>query len=413
MADDNQNQSAEDEQPEIAPSTLFLEMMRRAARESEAREPIPEEPVIEEIEETPAEDELLSFDEVFSDDEDIEVDDETPQSEIEDNVSASDEETADEPIVEVPPNFDSRIPIYEAPTLSEEERQTRLEEQRIQRIRRRRERQFRRRVGIAGGFFRTIFVSIFAAALASTIFMWFMDADWITPDVGSILQESDATSAVVLVNETPTVPPVTPNYLRRIGIVAGHHGPENDPGAVCPDGLTETDINFAVAQLVVRNLRDRGFAVDLLDEFDPRLDGYQVAALVSIHSNDCTEYAGGASGYLVARAASRPSGSPDDILAECISKYYQPQTQLDRRFELTLDMTDYHTFREIHPLTPAAIIELGFMRDDRELLTERQGAVAQGITEGIFCFLSGENPIVEMTATPITAETPTETPTGG
>jgi hypothetical protein len=50
-------------------------------------------------------------------------------------------------------------------------------------------------------------------------------------------------------------------------------------------------------------------------------------------------------------------------------------------------MTDYHSFREIHPLTPAAIIELGFMLGDREVLVNRQEEMAQAITEGVVCFL--------------------------
>ena len=449
MSEDNQNKSSEDNQSEVAPSTLFLEMMRRAAREAEARDSVldessqrPENPEsdaplnfeqafsgesdapIQESEEalsfeqafpsyddeTPdALEEALSFDEAFSG-EDLEA----PEESIE-VVAPEPEELESGPGVEIPPNFDSRIPIYEAPVISKEERQARLEEQRVHRVRRRRERQFRRRVGILGGFFRSIFVSVLAAALASTIFMWFMDAQSITPSVGSALHQADATSAVVFLDEaTPTPPPVTPNYLKRIGIVSGHHGPENDPGAVCPDGLQEVDVNFSVAQLVVRDLREHGYSVDLLDEFDPRLKAdYQVAALVSIHSNDCTEYPGGASGFLVARAAARPSGGPDDILAECIARYYGEASQLNRRQELTIDMTDYHSFREIHPLTPAAIIELGFLRDDRELLTKEPDVLAQGIAEGIMCFLNGENPITEVTATPVTAELPTETSSGG
>jgi N-acetylmuramoyl-L-alanine amidase len=395
MANDNQNNPAEDKQPEIAPSTLFLEMMRRAAREAESDEPVRTTPSYETEELADAAD----FEE---------VDSLAEQDDI--NFIAKNDEEIIAPVLAVSKpvseNFDSRVPIYEPPAANPDVRQARLEAQRVHRIRRRRERQFRQRVGIVGGFFRTIFVAVFASALASTIFMWFIDAKSIAPTVGSQLQADDSSDPVVMLQEIVPSPPVTPNYLRRVGIIAGHHGPENDPGAVCSDGLIEADINFNVAQLVVKNLRERGFSVDLLDEFDPRLKDYRVAALVSIHSNDCSEYEGGASAYLVARAAARPAGGTDDILAECISSYYQAITQIERRFSLTLDMTDYHTFREIHPLTPAAIIELGFMRDDRLLLTEHQDGLAQGITNGILCFLNGENPMTQATATPIPLDTP-------
>ena len=50
---------------------------------------------------------------------------------------------------------------------------------------------------------------------------------------------------------------------------------------MCEDGLRENDINFAVASKVVLALRQRGYSVLLLDEFDPRLEDFQAAALVS------------------------------------------------------------------------------------------------------------------------------------
>lgn len=414
MAEDNQNNSPQDEHPEIASSTLFLEMMRQAAaRDAEISEPAIDVTPYEQKEDIVESVDLEEPD--FLREQDFSSNDDS-QQDFGEEVIIEPEEIVSPPVpssspdvIEMPQNFDSRVPIYEAPTSSNANNQARLEEQRVQRIHRRRERQFRRRVGILGGFLRTIFVAFFAAALASTIFMWFMDAKSIAPTVGSHLQVADSTSIVAAVEISPTALAVTPNYLRQIGIVSGHRGPENDPGAVCPDGLTETEINFAIAQLVVRDLRERSFAVDLLDEFDPRLDSYHAAVLISIHSNDCTEYEGGASGYLVARAASRPAGGPDDILAECMATYYQPVTQLERRFSLTLDMTDYHTFREVHPLTAAAIIELGFMRDDRELLVERQADLAEGIVNGILCYLNGENPIARPTPAPVPLD---GTPTG-
>ncbi|MEO1163927.1 MAG: N-acetylmuramoyl-L-alanine amidase [Chloroflexota bacterium] len=294
----------------------------------------------------------------------------------------------------------ARVPIYAAPEeagaseTDDDTRAAQLEAQRIRRLRRRQQRRQRRNVGILGGFARTTFIALVAAILASTIFTWFTDPDFFTPNVVTGLQTVNSTSVAAVAPLTPTVIPVTPNWARRIGIVSGHRGPENDPGAVCDeDGLTEAEINFAVAQLVVLYLRERGYSVDLLDEFDPRLEGYQAAALVSIHANDCRDYGEYVSGYLVARAAARAEGGPDDVLAECVARDYFTATNLERRFSLTIDMTDYHTFREIHPLTPAAIIELGFMRDDREILTTQHETLATGITDGILCFLNGENPL--------------------
>ena len=58
-------------------------------------------------------------------------------------------------------------------------------------------------------------------------------------------------------------------------------------------------------------------------------------------------------------------------------------------------MTQYHTFYEIDPNTPGAIIEVGFMLADRTLLTQRPDLVAQGIIDGILCFLQGEGRALE------------------
>lgn len=264
-------------------------------------------------------------------------------------------------------------------------REAAIEEQRIQRIKRRQARRRRQTVGVLGGVFRTFFIVVIAAGLLATIFTWWTPSQFLTDQLKMELSIAQATSQVTPV---PTGLP-TPNWLRRIGIVAGHRGPEDDPGAVCPNGLTEAEINFAVAQMVVRNLSARGYAVDLLDEFDPRLDAYQAAALVSIHANTCQQWPGEVvSGFLISTAAARMmSQGGDDVLVECIAGYYGQTSGLQRREGLTVDMTDYHTFREIHPTTPAAIIELGFLLADQTVLTDRQDALAQGISDGVLCFL--------------------------
>ncbi len=268
----------------------------------------------------------------------------------------------------------------------QKQREAAIEEQRVLRIKRRRARRRQRTVGTLGGIIRSFLVVLVAAGLMATIFTWWTPSQFLSDEVRLELSAAQVTAQA---NIVPTAVP-TPNWMRRIGIVSGHRGPQvpPDPGAVCPDGLTEAEINFAVAQFVVRNLRARGYSVDLLDEFDPRLDNYQAAALVSIHANTCQNWPGEiVSGYLIARAAARTSAGLDDLLVDCVARYYAQTTGLNRRDGVTVDMSDYHTFREIHPLTPAAIIELGFMLADRPVLTEKQEEMARGITDGIFCFL--------------------------
>jgi N-acetylmuramoyl-L-alanine amidase len=109
--------------------------------------------------------------------------------------------------------------------------------------------------------------------------------------------------------------------------------------------------------------------------------------LVSIHANTCQDYGEVVSGFLISTADARVGSGNDQLLVECVASYYENASQLGRRFGLTRDMTDYHIFRAIHPLTPAAIVELGFMFSDRALLTEQPDQLARGITEGILCYL--------------------------
>src|SRR3989304_3545567 len=99
-----------------------------------------------------------------------------------------------------------------------------------------------------------------------------------------------------------TFPTPTPRPRPRIGIIAGHSGFE-DPGAVCSDGLTEAIINIDVATRVKEILSAAGFDVDLLEEFDDRLEGYQALAIVSIHADTCQFIDDNATGFKVAAAS--------------------------------------------------------------------------------------------------------------
>lgn len=186
---------------------------------------------------------------------------------------------------------------------------------------------------------------------------------------------------------TPGPPTPTPVPKgKRVGIVAGHHGPQNDPGAVCPDGLREADINLAVAERVVARMRGLGYEVDLLEEYDERLNGYRADAMLSIHTDACDVPE--ASGFKVARVSFSAIPEIEDRLVECLYEHYGFVTGLPRHdYSITPDMHGYHAFVEIDPQTPGAIIELGFMAADRYILVRRQDLLAEGIVRGLLCFL--------------------------
>jgi N-acetylmuramoyl-L-alanine amidase len=178
----------------------------------------------------------------------------------------------------------------------------------------------------------------------------------------------------------------------RIGIVVGHWGNGGDPGAVCPDGTNELDVNLAIASLVRQKLEARGYMIDMLQEFDPRLDGYQGALLLSIHNDTCDVIDSQATGFKVAASSYSRDKNLTDRLSACLDDRYASTTGLTYRSgNVTLDMTDYHAFRAIDPSTPAAIIETGFLYLDRNLLVDHPDVVADGVVAGVICFVRSES----------------------
>ncbi len=238
---------------------------------------------------------------------------------------------------------------------------------------------------------RTVIVVVLAAVLISTVLSFWTRPDFFTDEFRADLNRVQATQRVLSVQPTPLP---TESRTVRIGVIAGHSGQPRDaafdldPGAVCPDGLTELEINQAVAREVVASLRRLEYQVDLLTEFDEQLAGYQADVLVSIHTNDCQDYGAAGTGFSVASASARQTTrGEDEVLRECLIQQYTKTTGLPYHEALTYDMTEYHTFGEVAVDTPTAIIELGFMRNDRTLLTAQQPLLAQGVVNGILCFL--------------------------
>jgi len=199
------------------------------------------------------------------------------------------------------------------------------------------------------------------------------------------------------------VQPAAPadSAANRIGIVAGHW--KNDSGAVCPDGLTEQEVNLKIATLVQQKLTAEGYQVDLLAEFDDRLVQYKAIALVSIHNDSCDYINDQATGFKVAAAMDSAYPEKASRLTACLIDRYHARTGLPfHANSITNDMTNYHAFSEINTETTAAIIEAGFLNLDRKILTENTDLVAQGIVDGINCFIRNESvsPTAATTATP-------------
>jgi N-acetylmuramoyl-L-alanine amidase len=213
-----------------------------------------------------------------------------------------------------------------------------------------------------------------------------------SPTPGFVPREPAATATLPPPGTEPTplgtedAPPAHASVAWHVGIVSGHAG--YDPGTVCPDGLTEAEVNLTIAKIVVELLAQYGYSVDLLDEFDDRLSGYRADALVSIHADSCE--VPGASGFKVARVTDSAIPEAEDHLVDCLYRRYEAVTGLPRHpNSITDNMTNYHAFREIDSYTPGAIIETGFLLEDQAYIVRRPRLIARGIAEGVSCFLDG------------------------
>ena len=183
----------------------------------------------------------------------------------------------------------------------------------------------------------------------------------------------------------------------RIGIVIGHSGLNpltegDDPGAICQDtGLTELEVNREIGIRTAQALEAAGLTVDVLEEFDERLFEYHAVALVSIHADSCTPINEFATGFKVTSALDTVVPDRAQRLVDCMVDRYGRATGMSYHpGSITRDMTEYHTFKEVHSQTPAAIIEIGFLYLDRDFLLANPEKAARGIAEGVLCYVNNE-----------------------
>jgi N-acetylmuramoyl-L-alanine amidase len=150
-------------------------------------------------------------------------------------------------------------------------------------------------------------------------------------------------------------------------------------------------LNQEVAALVQKKLAAEDLDVDLLKEFDNRLDGYYALTLVSIHADSCQYINDLATGFKVSASMYNPRPERTARLVTCLRNRYAQATGLSEHQGITADMSEYHAFDEIDEETPAVIIETGFMNLDRQILTQNTDAIASGIANGILCYIRNEN----------------------
>jgi N-acetylmuramoyl-L-alanine amidase len=245
---------------------------------------------------------------------------------------------------------------------------------------------------------RMIMTMIMTAFVVATLFTIWTPGSLLSQSLEQRIEAAIQPQIVSNDEEEPSVEGTPIDFpTNRIGLVVGHLG--NDSGAVCSNGLREVDVNSTVATLVQQRLVKLGYEVDLLEEFDDRLQDYKGIVLLSIHADSCEYINDLATGFKVASALSEKKFENSTRLVNCISDRYAATTNMTYHYQsITDDMTYYHAFDEINPLTTAAIIEIGFLNLDMEILTNEPEKIADGIVAGVQCYLNNET--VSPTPTP-------------
>lgn len=197
-----------------------------------------------------------------------------------------------------------------------------------------------------------------------------------------------------------TRPPGPP----RVGIQAGHYQNDAVPeelsrltksGAGATSGsITERDVVLEIAEQTVALLASKGIEAVVLPATVP--PSFIADAFVSIHAD--ANPASRVSGYKIA-APRRDESKKSAALAAALYEEYGKATKLRKDDgNITKRMRGYYAFNwrkythAVHPMTPSAIIEAGFVTSptDQAIIVSKPEIAATGIANGVVAFLTEE-----------------------
>lgn len=190
-----------------------------------------------------------------------------------------------------------------------------------------------------------------------------------------------------------------PDGPPRVGLQAGHWKNDELPEELerlrgntgsSGGGKSEWEVNLQIANLTAELLRGKGIAVDILPATVP--ERYWADAFVAIHADGNLSPA--QSGFKIASPRRDYSGQSENLV-QALYAAYAPATGLGQDGNISRNMRGYYAFswrrftHAIHPMTPAAIIETGFLTSpaDRRVIVSTPQKSAQGISDGISNFL--------------------------
>lgn len=155
-------------------------------------------------------------------------------------------------------------------------------------------------------------------------------------------------------------------------------------------GKTEVEVNMAIAQKTAEILSANGIQVEIIPATIP--PKFWADVFVAIHADGDQYWR--KSGFKAAHPRRDLSGKADQ-LQDAVEKEYQKATGLDKDPDVTDNMRGYYAFgwwkyeHAIHPMTPAIILETGFLTSysDRQTIVSQPEVCAQGLAKGILNYL--------------------------
>lgn len=189
----------------------------------------------------------------------------------------------------------------------------------------------------------------------------------------------------------------------RVGIQIGHWKNDEVPRELWPleksgvgavgGGTSEREIMLSIGKKVAILLELKGITVDLLPATVP--PAYTADAFIALHADGNPNTA--VSGFKLASPFIDYSGKSVQ-LEKALYASYERATGLDKDENITKRMRGYYAFNwrnykhAIHPLTPAVILETGFITNphDQTILIQHQDKAVKGIVEGVLDFLNLE-----------------------
>lgn len=189
-----------------------------------------------------------------------------------------------------------------------------------------------------------------------------------------------------------------PDGPPRVALQAGHWQASEAPdelenlraNGTSGGGKKEWEVNLEIARKAAALIEAAGVAVEILPTTVP--PAYYADAFVAIHADGNPNAA--VAGYKVA-APRRDLTGQAARLAALVEESYGRATDLELDPNVTRNMRGYYAFNwrryehSLHPMTPAMILETGFLTNarDRRIIVSGQERAAEGLAEAVIVFL--------------------------